>query len=180
MTSGNPKSEPEAPDPEAADTPFFAALLTPYRSLGPNGFRVLMLVVCGICFGAGLVFLSMGAWPVFGFLGLDILLIFLAFRWNYRAARAFEEVHVSRTEIRIRKVNAAGREALYRFNPFGTKLVVREEEDEGVTRITVSARGQAVDVGGFLNPQDRTSFAGAFRRAVAQAKSGGPFPVPAG
>ena len=119
----------------------------------------------------------MGAWPVFGFLGLDILLIFLAFRWNYRAARAFEEVHVSRTEILIRKVNAAGREMHYSFNPFWTRLLVREEEDEGVTRITVTARGQTVDIGGFLNPRDRTSFAGAFRTAVAQAKAGGPIPI---
>ncbi|MCC4244830.1 DUF2244 domain-containing protein [Stappia indica] len=183
MTSGNPKTE--RPDPHALpsdpvqadpDAPFFAALLTPYRSLGPSGFRILMLVVCAICLTAGLLFLSLGAWPVFGFLGLDILLIFFAFRWNYRAARAFEEVQVSRTEIRIRKVLASGREQLYSCNPFWARLDVREEEDEGVVRITLTARGMSVDIGGFLNPEDRTSFAGALRRAVALAKAGGPQP----
>ncbi|WP_186399828.1 DUF2244 domain-containing protein [Stappia sp. P2PMeth1] len=174
MTSGNPKTEsPDLPDPDA---PFFAALLTPYRSLGPAGFRVLMLVVCAICLVAGLVFLSLGAWPVFGFLGLDILLIFLAFRWNYRAARAFEEVQVSRTEIRVRKVLASGREQLYSCNPFWARLHVREEEDEGVLRITLTARDMSVDIGGFLNPDDRTSFADALRRALALAKAGGPRP----
>ncbi|WP_051242115.1 DUF2244 domain-containing protein [Stappia stellulata] len=153
-------------------------MLTPYRSLGANGFRVLMLVVCAICLVSGLVFLALGAWPVFGFLGLDILLIFLAFRWNYKAARAYEQVSVSRTEITILKVSAGGRRSCYRFNPFWARLLVREEDDEGVVRITIKARGQSVDVGGFLNPDDRTSFAGAFRQAVATAKAGGPFPAP--
>lgn len=174
MTSGNPKTEsPDLPDPDA---PFFAALLTPYRSLGPAGFRVLMLVVCAVCLVAGLMFLSLGAWPIFGFLGLDILLIFLAFRWNYRAARAFEEVQVSRSEIRVRKVLASGREQLYSCNPFWARLHVREEEDEGVLRITLIARDMSVDIGGFLNPDDRTSFADALRRALALAKAGGPRP----
>ncbi|MBC2861573.1 DUF2244 domain-containing protein [Stappia sp. 28M-7] len=183
MTSGNPKTE--RPDPQDLasdplhadpDRPFFAALLTPYRSLGPEGFRILMLVVCAICLSAGLLFLSLGAWPVFGFLGLDILLIFFAFRWNYRAARAYEEVQVSRTEIRIRKVLASGREQLYSCNPFWARLHVREEEDEGVVRITLTARDMSVDIGGFLNPEDRTSFAGALRQAVALAQAGGPRP----
>lgn len=174
MTSGNPKTEsPDLPDPDA---PFFAALLTPYRSLGPAGFRVLMLVVCAVCLVAGLMFLSLGAWPIFGFLGLDILLIFLAFRWNYRAARAFEEVQVSRSEIRVRKVLASGREQLYSCNPVWARLHVREEEDEGVLRITLIARDMSVDIGGFLNPDDRTSFADALRRALALAKAGGPRP----
>ncbi|MCA1242759.1 DUF2244 domain-containing protein [Stappia stellulata] len=181
MTSGNPKTDladAGGCDAQDDDPPFFAAILTPYRSLGANGFRVLMLVVCAICLVAGLVFLALGAWPVFGFLGLDILLIFLAFRWNYKAARAYEQVSVSRTQITILKVSAAGRRSCYRFNPFWARLLVREEDDEGVVRITVKARGQSVDVGGFLNPDDRTSFAGAFRQAVATAKAGGPFPEP--
>ena len=103
MTSGNPKTDfadVGGCDAQDDDPPFFAAMLTPYRSLGANGFRILMLVVCAICLVAGLVFLALGAWPVFGFLGLDILLIFLAFRWNYKAARAYEQVSVSRTQGR--------------------------------------------------------------------------------
>lgn len=179
MMPGNPKSEPfgTVEAPANGDAPFFAALLTPYRSLGPAGFRILMLFVCGICLSAGLVFLSLGAWPVFGFLGLDILLVFFAFRWNYKAARAFEEVQVSRTEIRIRKVRASGREQLFTCNPFWARLHLREEEDEGVTRITLTARNRAIDIGGFLNPEDRTSFAGALRSALALAQSGGPGPA---
>ncbi|MAA99021.1 MAG: hypothetical protein CMN87_00375 [Stappia sp.] len=166
MTSDNPKTDPDAP--------FFQALLTPYRSLGPGGFRVLMLIIAGTCLVNGLMFLSMGAWPVFAFLGIDVLVVWLAFRWNYMAARAFEEVIVSRTQVLVRQVSAQGRERHYSFNPFWTRLHLAEEEDEGVVRITLSARGQSVVVGAFLNPADRTSFAGAFGKALATARAGGP------
>ena len=62
--------DPDAPQPE-----LFSALLTPHRSLNRTGFLVLMAFVCVVSFAAGMVFLLMGAWPVFGFFGLDVLAI---------------------------------------------------------------------------------------------------------
>jgi len=179
MIDGNSKlADPRSPGVEhpAADDrdrPFFRAILTPHRSLGRNGFVVLMAILAGVGFGTGIVFLALGAWPVFGFLGLDVLLVYLAFRWNYLGARAFEEVQVSATEIAVRKVSHRGKVQEHRFNPFWAKLAIVRVEDENVARITLSARGTAVDIGGFLNPDDRTSFAGALQAAMAAAKAGG-------
>src|SRR4026209_2898607 len=65
----------------------FSAVLTPHRSLGPKGFMVLMGAVCAVSFGTGLLFYLLGAWPVIGFMGLDVALIYIAFRLNYRPAR---------------------------------------------------------------------------------------------
>ena len=122
--------------------------------------------------GVGVVFLSMGAWPVFGFFGLDLLAIYLAFRWNYRAARAREEVTVSRTRLDIRKVAPSGRSEEHRFNPFWTRFAVDRHEVIGITRMAVKGDGRQVQIGGFLNPDDRESFAAAFGRALATAKAG--------
>ena len=66
----------------------FAAVLTPHRSLGNIGFLVLMIVFGGVSFVSGIAFLMMGAWPIFGFFGLDVLLLYWAFRINYRRAAA--------------------------------------------------------------------------------------------
>jgi len=155
------------------DTPFFSAILTPYRSLDQNGFLILMLCLGAISFVSGMLFLMVGAWPVLGFFGLDMLLIYLAFRWNYASGRSFEEVCVSRTEILIRKVGPGKRRKEYRFNPAWVRLSITKLEDEGVTKISLMNRGQAVDIGSFLNPDDRTSFAGAIANALATAKAGG-------
>ena len=155
----------------AADEPFFQALLTPHRSLGRTGFTVLMGALLLGWLATGVIFLANGAWPVFGFFGLDVLLVYVAFRLNYRAARAREEVSVSRTSLDIRKVAPSGRAEAHHFNPYWARFSVARHDEIGITRMAVEARGTTVPIGGFLNPNDRESFAKAFSRALAIAKS---------
>jgi len=156
----------------AAEAPLFRALLVPHRSLGRKGFLVLMGVLVGFWIAFGLVFLSLGAWPVFGFFGLDVLAIWLAFRWNYRAARAREEVEVSRVALDIRKVAPSGRTQAFRFNPFWARFEIARHDEIGITRMAVTGEGRSVPIGAFLNPEDRESFATAFGRALKLAKAG--------
>ncbi len=154
----------------AADEQFFRALLTPHRSLGRTGFLVLMGALLFGWMATGIFFLAHGAWPVFGFFGLDVLLVYIAFRLNYRAARAREEVSVSRTNLDIRKVAPSGRSEQHRFNPFWARFSIARHDEIGITRMDVEGEGKAVQIGGFLNPDDRESFAKAFSGALAKAK----------
>lgn len=154
----------------AHDEPIFRALLTPYRSLGRQGFIILMGVLVGIWIFMGGLFLSMGAWPVFGFFGLDILLVWLAFRASYRAGRQREEVAVSRTRLDIRKIAPSGRTEAHSFNPFWTRFRIARHDEIGITDMAVEGEGRRVTIGSFLNPKDRESFATAFGEALATAK----------
>src|ERR1700732_2054068 len=113
MTPGN------APD---AEPTLFSAIITPHRSLGGGGFLVLMGVVSVVSFAAGMVFLMLGAWPVFGFFGLDVLLIYWAFRANYRSARAYEEVTVTATELTVRKISQRGEVREWTLNAVWVRL----------------------------------------------------------
>lgn len=151
----------------------FAATLTPHRSLGPVGFAVMMAFVGLTCFFAGLMFYNLGAWPVAGFLGLDVFIIWLAFRLNYRAGRACEHVLLSRDRLTIRKVQPNGRASEVMLNPYWARLEVTEVEDEGIIGMQVRSRDVAVAIGAFLNPDDRRSFAHAFRAALAEARTAG-------
>ena len=152
------------------DDIIFSATLTPHRSLGKRGFVLLMAVIAALWFATGLYFWSLGAWPVIGFVGLDFLAIWLAFRLNYRSARAYEEIEVSRAALIIRKAAASGRVQEFRFNPSWARLEVEDDGEDGVARILVRLRDGRVPVGAFLNPQDRKSFARAFGTALAQAR----------
>jgi len=154
-----------------ADAPIFRALLTPYRSLGRTGFLALMAALLVVWAVTGVIFLSRGAWPIFGFFGLDVLAIYIAFRFNYRAARAREEVSVSRTALDIRKTAPSGRTEDHHFNPFWARFSVARHEEIGITRMAVEGNGKAVSIGGFLNPDDRESFATAFSRALATVRA---------
>jgi uncharacterized membrane protein len=171
---GPPVRDDVRPDP---DVPFFSARLTPYRSLGPRGFATLMIAVAAISFVGGVAFWMIGAWPVVGFFGLDLALVWVAFRLSYRQARAFEEVHVSVTAVRIVRSTAAGRVSEVSVNPAWARLAVRREEDEGVVGVALVSHGRAEPIGGFLNPPDRESFAAALGRAIDTARRGGPSPA---
>ena len=155
-----------------SEKPVFDALLTPHRSLGRKGFVMVMGFCTFVWLASGVFFLSKGAWPVFGFFGLDILLLWLAFKWNYRDARAREQVTLWRHDMLIRKVAPSGRAEEHRFNPFWAKFLVSRHDEIGVTGMNVVGAGQIVSIGQFLNPVDRDSFAKAFSAALATTKRG--------
>jgi uncharacterized membrane protein len=166
MTAGN-AFEPDAPQPE-----LFSALLTPHRSLNRTGFLVLMAFLCTVSFAAGLVFLLMGAWPVLGFFGLDVLAIWWAFRINNRSAKAHEEITVTPSELRVRRVSHRGQVAEWVLNPLWVRLDQTGDPEFGIERLFLVSRGRRVSVGHFLGPDEKASFAKALLAALQAAKRG--------
>ncbi|HEX2018172.1 MAG TPA: DUF2244 domain-containing protein [Aurantimonas sp.] len=153
-----------------AEPPIFAALLVPYRSLGRRGFTILMVGTVLVCLGTGAMFVAKGAWPVFGFLGLDVLLVWWAFTASYRSAEAREEVTVSRSDLSIRKISPRGEVREAHHNPFWARFRIARHEEIGITRMSVDSQGASTEIGSFLNPDDRESFARAFSRALLTAR----------
>jgi uncharacterized membrane protein len=160
-------SHPDKPEPA-----IFSAILTPHRSLSPTGFLIFMLVLGGLSFAAGVSFLMMGAWPVFGFFGLDVLLVYWAFRINYRAARAYEEVTVTASELRLRKVSHHGRVSQWTLNPLWVRLDQDEQDEYGIERLFLVSQGRRVPIGGCLGPAEKATFARALRAALGEARRG--------
>lgn len=148
----------------------FSAELKPYRSLSPRGFGLLLMFVGATCFGSGLLFWSMGAWPITGFFGLDLLAIQLAFRLNYRAARASESLELTEHELLVRQVAANGREQEHRFNPYWVRLEVERLPEWGITRMALRSHGNRLLIGSFLNPDDREPFVQSLTAALASAR----------
>lgn len=158
-----------APD---CEPPIFSAVLTPYRSLGNHGFWLFMAAVTVLSLAAGVVFLVLGAWPVFGFLGLDVLLVGLAFRANYRSALAYEEVTVTPSALTVRKVSPRGDIAEWSANPLWVRLDRDIHAEFGVQRLCLVARGRMFQIASFLGPDEKASFATALTAAIHEAKRG--------
>ena len=150
--------------------PEFEAVLSPHRSLGRLGFVLLMSITTVITAVHMVIFARVGAWPVFAFFGLDLALLFGAFWLSYRSGRMREFIRLSRTDLNIRKVFPSGRSVDHQFNPFWTRFNIARHEEIGITDMRVSSRGQQTEVGSFLNPDDKESFAAAFQRALATIK----------
>jgi uncharacterized membrane protein len=150
MTAGNHF------DPDAAEPELFSALLTPYRSLNRTGFVVLMAFLSVVSFVAGVAFLMMGAWPVFGFFGLDVLVIY----------------SVTPSELRVRRVSHRGHVAEWVLNPLWVRLDQQVDDAYGVERLYLVSKGHHLSIGRFLGPDEKASFAKALNAALLAARRG--------
>ncbi|HEX2840922.1 DUF2244 domain-containing protein [Hyphomicrobium sp.] len=143
----------------------FRAILHPHRSLEPKGFLILMLAIGSVSFVMGMAFLIMGAWPVFGFFGLDVLLVYIAFKLNYRAARAYEQVEISPRTLTLTQVSASGKSRSFEFNPYWVRVVFTERPDGG-NHLKLASRGKELEFGRLLNDEERKDFAQALKSAL--------------
>jgi uncharacterized membrane protein len=169
MTSEVARDEGER---NAGEALILDAVLQPRRSLAPAGFVLLMSLVAGVSFAGGVFFYHLGAWPVTGFFGLDLSLIYLAFRANYRAARAHETVQVARNLLLIRRVPVKGAATEIRLNPYWARLHV-ERDDEGVVRrLSLTSHGRRHELAANLGPNERERFAEALAAALSAARAG--------
>lgn len=151
----------------------FSAVLTPNRSLSPRGFVILMGLVSLISFSAGLVFLLMGAWPVFGFFGLDVLLIYLAFKWNYRSGRLHELVDLKSDTLMITRVYPSGKSRSWQFNPYWVRLELIDKDAFRVD-LSLSSHGKKLVFGSFLSEDEKKDFAAALGDALSACRTGAP------
>ena len=165
MTAGNDFDPEEAPE-------IFSALLTPHRSLNRTGFLVVMAFVSVISFAAGLAFLLMGAWPVLGFFGLDLLAIYCAFRVNFRRAKASEEILVTPSELRVRRVSHRGHVVEFVLNPLWVRLDQVAHEEYGIEKLYLVSKGRHLAIASFLGPDEKASFAKALTAALQAARRG--------
>jgi uncharacterized membrane protein len=161
----------KAEQAQAGPADGFRAVLTPHRSLGPAGFLVLMGVLSAVSFATGLMFLVAGAWPVLGFLGLDVALVYLAFRLNYRSGRLYETVELTSFRLTWTRVHPSGRREAFECNPYWARVSLRETRD-GRTDLRIISEGREQALGRFLTDDERRELADALSGALLEARGG--------
>ncbi|WP_407120471.1 DUF2244 domain-containing protein [Bradyrhizobium sp. STM 3561] len=170
MSTGNEIERKDFEDQR--EVQIFSALLTPHRSLNRTGFLAVMLFLSVVSFVTGLAFLMMGAWPVFGFFGLDVLVVWWAFKVNFRSARAREEITVTTSELRVRRISHRGQVAEWTFNPLWVRLDMEVDEDFGIEHLYLISRGHQIQIARFLGPEEKASFYNGLVEALNATKRG--------
>lgn len=140
------------------------AKLRPHRSLSFTAFRLMLIAVIVANAVLAVVFIARGAFPVAGFLGLDVLALWLAFRWNYRAARSAEYVRVAPHRVHVASVDAKGRATHWVLNPVWAQVL---REGPGVL---IRAGDMQIRLGAFLTPKECETFASALNLALHRAR----------
>src|SRR4051812_13044048 len=157
---------------DSSEPTLFKARLTPHKSLNRTGFLLLMGFVTIVSFAAGITFWLMGAWPVFGIFGLDVLAIYWAFRVNFRDAKATEEISVTPSELRVRRVSHRGHVVEFALNPLWVQLDQKIHAEFGIEKLYLRSKGRRVAIASFLGPDEKASFAKALTAALQAARRG--------
>ena len=148
----------------------FDALLTPHRSLSPRGFLIFMAAISAVSFTAGLALFLAGAWPIVGFLGADVLLIYLLFRANYRHGRRHEILQLTARRLTVRKINHYGEERSFAFQPYWLRVRM-DDPARHESQLVLESHGKRLVIGSFLAPEERLDLAKALRKALAESRS---------
>ena len=155
--------------PDQDDAVLFDVMLTPQRSLSPRGFIILMAAICFVSFSAGLGFYLAGAWPVVGFLGLDVALIYVAFKINYRHGRAYETLHLTRDRLLIQRVDPRGKVSEWQFQPNWLQVLI-DDPPRRDSLLVVRSHGKSLAIGKFLTIDERLELAKALCAALRQVQ----------
>ena len=172
MTDDTPQPAPAGDTSEqpASDAVLFDAVLLPHRSLSPFGFTLLMSLIACVSFGAGLTFYLIGAWPVIGFMGLDVLLVYIAFRVSFRRARAYETVRLTETALTIVRVTPKGRRRSIKLQPYWLRVEF-EDPDNQHGQLWLTSHGKGIIIGRFLHPEQRRNLARDLRAALERLRN---------
>ena len=147
-------------------------VLHPHRSLSPAGFLILMTAMGVVSFIMGIVFVSIGAWPVTGFFGLDVLLVYWAFKWNYRAGRIYEVVDINPDLLKLTRVHPSGRSEEFAFNPYWARVQLTIDRPDSRSSLRLAAQGREGLFGTFLTDDERRAFADALTGALIASRGG--------
>jgi uncharacterized membrane protein len=148
---------------------YLDAVLEPPRSLSPAGMDRVMLWLGSASFILGGGFLLAGAWPVTGFLGLEVLGLWLVFRTHVRAQPARIFVRVTADAVDVRRIDRHGREARASLPAHFTRVEL-DPEARGPHALRLAHGARAYALGEFLTPDERASLARRIRAALADAR----------
>lgn len=150
--------------------PLFAATLTPHRSLSPRGKQLVIGLVAALALVPGIIFYVAGAWPVVGFMGLDVIAIWIALTVSMRGGKAYEVVTLWPGALELKRVDAKGTEEVLSFSPFNVRFVIDRDFNERVNGLWLRDRERQIPLGSFLSSDEKQSFSKAFGTALRKAR----------
>jgi uncharacterized membrane protein len=151
----------------------FQAHLKPHRSLSRRAFRRVMLGVTLFSVTVGVVTFIAGAWPIFGFMGMDVVLVYLAFSVSYRRGRISETLELDEHALTVERIDPRGRSRQWRLQPAWLKVELAEPILPQ-TPVVLRSHGQSLPVGVFLHPEQRREVADELRDALDRWRRPGP------
>jgi uncharacterized membrane protein len=151
------------------DASKWAVTLTPHRSLSRNAFVTLMIILVALNLAGGIMFIAIGAWPVMGFMGLDVAIAWWAFRRNFADADRSERIVIEGEQVTLTRQIKSSKPNISTFNRRWLRVELEYDEPrELVGRLLLFSHGKRTEIASFLGAEERQSLAKALRQALAK------------
>lgn len=147
------------------DAPVFEAVIVPHRSLSPRALRRLLGAICLMCGINASIFIALGAWPVGGFTGIELLLAAFLLRLNARSARASEVVLLSGSGLRVLRTDPKGVRTDLTLPPAWLSVELSEKPGR-VSRLWLVARQTREEIAATLGEDEKRDLAAALAGAL--------------
>ena len=144
---------------------FLNLTIYPHRSLSRNGFIILMFIFGSICLIGGTIFWFLGAWPVFGFIGLDVWLLYYAFKINYRSGEIFETLKIEKEKFLITRNFPSGKQQSWNLEPYWASVELNSQK-RNEENLILKSKDKIVLVGSFLNYNDKRKLFDRIQEAI--------------
>lgn len=148
----------------------FEAVIVPHRSLSAAALKRLLIFICVICSISAGMFIWLGAWPVGGFTGLELLLAAFLFRLNARAVRGSELVMLTDSGLRVVRTEPDGRRREITLQPGWLNLAL-EERPGRVPALILQARHQRVEIARSLGEDEKRQLSEALAAALDRMRN---------
>lgn len=153
-----------------AERPVFEAILTPHRSMSRRGmFAVFGIMAAGSLLVTSLMW-SLGAVPVIGFNGADLILAVTLYAINMRGGRASEVILLTDEALTITRTTAGGKKSVVRMSSGWLRVHVEERPGSNPVISVVNREARHI-VAMALGNAERRDFATALKEAIHRMRS---------
>lgn len=148
---------------------YLDAVLEPPRSLSPRGFSRVMVALASLSCLFSLGFIAIGAYPIVGFLGLEILLLWYLMKRHVEQRAARTHLRVTAERVDICRIASDGREKR-EWLPSYFARVVYDARLRGARALMIVAGDRSVQIGEHLSGDEQSSLASRIDVALRDAK----------
>ena len=142
----------------------------PSQSLSRKGFRILILIFLIPACLIGTFFSLLGAWPVAGFMGLELVLIYFAFKIYLNNSKVYERIVLDDKNLRIKYYNQEKIIKTITLEPTWLKVHISNNNIPS-NILSLRSHGKENFVGMFLSPREKVVIAEKIRTGLNKWKN---------
>ena len=140
------------------DHPGFCLELKPNRSGTVRGVHILWGFLLFVFVPTGFVFALIGAWPVFGFMGAELVLLYVALRLNQRNSNALERLSLTDDAFTVERIDRHGAPHSWQFQPQWLRVDLNKPSPY-TAHLSLNSKGQRLNLGRYLTADEKSEVA---------------------